>query len=393
MNSRLVTLALGTFAIGIDAFVTAGLLGPVAADLHVSTAAAGQLVTVFALAYALFSPILAAATAHISRRTILMSGLALFVAGNVITAVAGWFWLVLASRILAAAGAAMYTPNAAAVAGAIAPPERRGRAIAVVTGGLTVASAIGVPLGSWIGGALSWRATMVMVAVLGLLALASVAKLVPDVRLPAPAGLRERLNLLRDTTIASTLLQALALFGGMFTVYTYLASALHHATGGSSGRFSILLWIYGVVAVIGSTAGGHLVDRIGSRRIQPVALLGVIAVLATVGAASHSFATAVIWSAAFAIPGWIWAVAQQHRLMELSPQHTPLLIGLNASAQYSGIALGGAIGGITLQHWGSGSLGWVGAGLATTALALLALSLHTATSAPAPLPLSKALTR
>ncbi|QLY29747.1 MFS transporter [Nocardia huaxiensis] len=381
MNFRLIPLALGTFAIGVDAFVTAGLVGPVADDLHVSTSAAGQLVTVFAVSYALCSPVLAALTARFSRKQVLVSALTLFILGNVVTALAGSFALVLASRVLAAAGAALYTPNAAAVGGAITPPQRRGRAIAVVTGGLTMASAIGVPLGSWIGGALSWRATLWMVAALGLVALATVARTVPDVRLPAPSSLRERLIPLRDTTIAATLAQALMLFGGMFVVYTYLASIMDVATGGDTGRFAILLWVYGVVAVIGSTVGGRLVDRVGSRRLQPYMLAAVIVVLAVVGAASHSFATALIWAVAFGIPGWIWSVAQLHRLMELSPQSTPLLLGLNASAQYFGIALGGAVGGIGLQQWGSGSLGPIAAGLAAMALGLLLVSHRTRRSA------------
>ncbi|MCU1644494.1 MAG: transporter [Nocardia sp.] len=376
MNSRLITLALGTFAIGIDAFVTAGLVAPVAADLHVSTSAAGQLVTVFALSYAVLSPVLATVTARLSRKHVLLAALSLFVLGNVVTALAGSFALVLASRVIAAAGASMYTPNATAVAAALSPPERRGRAISVVIGGLTVATALGVPIGSWIGGALNWRATLWMVVALGVIAFLGVAKVVPIVRLPAPTSLRERLIPLRDKTIATGVLHTVLLFGGQFVVYTYLGSVLLHATGGSPGRFALLLWIYGLMAVVGSTLSGRFVDRLGSRRILPVAVGGAAVVLAFAPVAGHSLLTAAIWAAAFGLPGWTWAVAQQHRLMELAPQGSPLLLGLNASAQYLGIALGGAIGGIGLQTWGAGSLGWIGVVLALGALALLTVSLH-----------------
>lgn len=377
MNSRLITLALGTFAIGIDAFVTAGLVAPVAADLRVSTAAAGQLVTVFALSYAVLSPILATATARLSRKHVLLAALTLFVAGNAVTALAGSFALVLASRVIAAAGASMYTPNATAVAAALSAPERRGRAISVVIGGLTVATAVGVPLGSWIGGALSWRTTLWMVAAIGVVALIGVATVVPDLRLPAPTSLRARLMPLRDKAIATGLLHAVLLFGGQFTVYTYLAAVLRGATDDSPGRFAALLWIYGLMAVVASTVGGRIVDRLGSRRILPCTLVGAILVLALAQLGGHSFGTAVVWAAAFGLPGWIWAVSQQHRLVELAPQGTPLLLGLNASAQYLGIALGGAIGGIGVQTWGAGSLGWIGATQVTAALALLIVSLRT----------------
>ncbi|MFE3190059.1 MFS transporter [Nocardia sp. NPDC059240] len=376
MNSRLITLALGTFAIGIDAFVTAGLVAPVSNDLGVSTSAAGQLVTVFALSYAVLSPILATATAGLSRKRVLLIALSLFVLGNVATALAGSFALVLATRVIAAAGASMYTPNATAVAAALSPPERRGRAISVVIGGLTVATALGVPIGTWIGGAFSWRATLWLVAALGALALASVAAIIPAVHLPAPARLRERLLPLRDKTIATGLLHAVLLFGGMFTVYTYLATAMHPATGGSTGRFTLLLWIYGLTAVVGSTLGGRLVDRLGSRRIMPLTLIGAGVVVALIHVSGQHFATAIVWCVAFGIPGWIWAVAQQHRLVELAPQGSPLLLGLNASAQYFGIALGGAAGGLGLQWWGASSLGWIGLILVAGALALLALSLR-----------------
>ncbi|GAB0106204.1 MFS transporter [Nocardia sp. JMUB6875] len=380
MNSRLITLALGTFAIGIDAFVTAGLVTPVSADLGVSTSAAGQLVTVFALSYALLSPILATVTARLSRKRVLLIALSLFTLGNIVTALAGSFALVLASRVIAAAGASMYTPNATAVAAALTPPERRGRAISVVIGGLTVATALGVPIGSWIGGAYSWRATLWLVAALGAVALAGVAAIVPAVHLPAPARLRDRLMPLRDKTIATGLLHAVLLFGGMFTVYTYLAAAMHTATGGSTGRFTALLWVYGLTAVVGSTLGGRLVDRLGSRRIMPLTLIGAGIVLALTQVAGGHLATAFLWCVAFGIPGWIWAVAQQHRLVELSPQGSPLLLGLNASAQYFGIAIGGAAGGLGLRAWGAGSLGWIGAALVVAALGLLAVSLRGARS-------------
>ncbi|MFJ4650188.1 MFS transporter [Nocardia sp. NPDC088792] len=378
MNSRLLTLASGTFAIGIDAFVTAGLVAPLSKDLHVSTSAAGQLVTVFALSYAVLSPLLGTATATLSRKHVLLIALSVFVLGNIVTALASSFTLVLASRVIAAAGASMYTPNASAVAAALSPPERRGRAIAVVVGGLTVATALGVPLGSWIGGAFSWRATLWMVAGLGLVALAGVALIVPAVHLPTPARLRERLRPLRDRVVATTLLHTVLLFGGMFTAYTYLGPILHHATGGSAGTFSLLLWVYGIMAFTGSTLSGRLVDRIGPQRVLPLTLVANIVILAAAPLAGHAFVTALIWIMCFGLPGWIWAVAQQHRLVELAPRDTPLLLGLNASAQYFGTALGGAVGGLGLQWWGAGSLGWIGAVLVLGALGLLTVSLRTA---------------
>ncbi|MER7365663.1 MFS transporter, partial [Nonomuraea wenchangensis] len=147
MSARLYPLAVGNFALGTGMFVTAGLLPPISADLGVSRSAAGQLMTVFALAYAVLSPLLAALTARMPRRRLLLLAMGVFVAGNVLTALAPTYALVLATRVIAAAGAAMFTPTASGVANALSTPERRGRALALVMGGLSVSSAIGVPLG------------------------------------------------------------------------------------------------------------------------------------------------------------------------------------------------------------------------------------------------------
>src|SRR2546425_3989773 len=145
MNLRLTGLALGTFAIGTDAYVIAAILDKIGADLGVSTAATGQLVTVFALTYALLAPVLAAATATWPRRHVLLGALTVLTAGNLTTVLATGYATAMAGRIVAAAGASMFTPAAAAVAAGLVPPERRARALAVVVAGLTTAMVLGVP--------------------------------------------------------------------------------------------------------------------------------------------------------------------------------------------------------------------------------------------------------
>jgi predicted MFS family arabinose efflux permease len=164
-------LALAAFAIGTEAFVIAGLLPTIAADLQISVAAAGQLVTAYALTYAVGSPILAVVLNNIDRRTVLMLALIWFIAGNLLAVVATGFPLLLASRMLMAIGAGLCMPTALGVSVAIASPERRGRAVALVTSGITVATVAGVPLGNLVGSLFGWRATFVMVALLGAVAL------------------------------------------------------------------------------------------------------------------------------------------------------------------------------------------------------------------------------
>ncbi|MFF2520318.1 MFS transporter [Streptomyces sp. NPDC058086] len=375
MRTRLITLAVGTFAIGIDVLVTASLVAPMSRDLQVSESAAGQLVTVFALSYAILSPLLAALTARMSRKHVLLAALTLFVLGNVATALAPTYALVMASRVVAAAGASLYTPNASAVAAAIAPPESMGRAIATVMGGLTVATALGVPIGSFIGGTMNWRATMWLVAALGAIALVGVTRAIPHIQLPIPTKLRDRLAPLGDRRVVAALALAMLVFSSFYTLYTYLGPVLNPATGGNATKLSVLLCVYGSMAVVGTTIGGKLADTRDPRKVRFTALACFAAVLAMVPVGRHWFIGALVWVALLGVPSVIQYVSHLKLLVELVPQATPLLLGLNASAQYLGMGIGGAVGGAALGAWGPSSLGWISTTflLAAVVLALAAL--------------------
>ncbi|MDG4534132.1 MFS transporter [Streptomyces sp. AV19] len=267
MRLRLLLLALGTFAVGTDTMVMAGILDGIAGDLGVSVSAAGQLVSVFALSYALLAPVLAALTARWDRRRLLLAAMGVFTLANALSALAPGYGTLLATRVLAAAGAALYSPTAAAVATALAPPERRGRALATVLGGMTVATALGVPLGAYLGSA-DWRRTMWLIAALGVVAFAGLALLMRG--LPAPAGapgLRERLAPLRNRRVAAGATTTLVFFLAFNSVYIYLATAVRPATGGDQGRLSLILLATGLASIAGSWLGGRLVDRLGVRTV------------------------------------------------------------------------------------------------------------------------------
>uniref|UniRef100_UPI000A8D66D6 MFS transporter n=1 Tax=Actinomadura kijaniata TaxID=46161 RepID=UPI000A8D66D6 len=200
--ARALVLAGGTFAIGTDAFVVAGVLPGIAGSLGVGVPAAGQLVTVFALAYALLSPVMAAATGAWPRRRVLLTGLVVLALGNAATALAPGYGWVLAARAVAAAGAAMFTPAAGATAAALAAPEHRGRALSYVSVGLVSSTALGVPLGTLLGEAVSWRGTIWFVTALAAVAALAVALWLPPVPAPPAVGLRRRLAPLGDRRVA-----------------------------------------------------------------------------------------------------------------------------------------------------------------------------------------------
>ena len=368
MDKRLLVLASGMFAIGSDSFVVAGVLGQVSASLGVSVALAGQMVTLYALSYALLSPVIAAAAAHWPRKRLLLAGLAVFVAGNVITAVAPSIELVLASRLLAGLGAAMFSPTATAAGASLVPPEQRGRALAIVIAGLSSATALGAPLGTFIGGWLDWRATMWFVAIVGTIAAAGVAWRLPDIPNPPPVSLSRRLAPLGDARVLLTLLTTWLVYAGLFLVYTYIGSSFDRATGGDARVLAGLLLLWGVAATAGNLAAGRLTDRFGSRRIINIAIALVALDFALLPWSSASLATAIPALIVWGVCGWGVLVPQQHRLIGITPGAAPLLLGLNSAAVYVGVSISGLAGGAALGWFDSHFLGLAGAVFITAAL-------------------------
>ena len=164
-------MALGAFAIGTESFMVAAILPAIAEDLHVRTEVAGQLVTAFALTYAVSSPVLTALTGTLGRRRLLVGCMTAFAGANLLAALSTSYGALLMARVLLAVAAGLYVPNANAIASALVSPDRRGRALAIVTGGLSLAVALGVPIGALIGGHFGWRMTFAGVGLLSAVAL------------------------------------------------------------------------------------------------------------------------------------------------------------------------------------------------------------------------------
>ncbi|MFI8961511.1 MFS transporter [Streptomyces sp. NPDC053493] len=379
LRLRLLLLALGTFAVGTDGMVIAGILGLVSHDLGVSISAAGQMITVFALAYALLAPVLATVTARLPRRHVLLSALAVFTVANALTALAPDYPVLLLTRVLAAAGAALYSPTASAVAASLVPPERRGRALATVMGGMTVATALGVPLGTWIGRA-DWRLTMWLVTALGAAAFAGLALFLRELPAPAPAvSLRARLAPLADRQVLAATTTTFLVFVAVQTVFIYFTVVAAPATGGDQGRLTLLLLVTGLFSVLGSTVGGRVVDRYGPRAVMLVAGGFATLVPAAYPWLMQSMPTALVAAALNPLAGWALAVALPARLVAVDPPNAPLLLSLNSTALYLGIAAAGGTGTAAL-----GLLGDRWFPLASAALMLLALAVAALTTRPRP---------
>ena len=368
MDRRLLVLAAGMFAVGTDSFVVAGILPQVANSLGVSVALAGQMVTLYALSYALLSPTIAALLAHWPRRRLLLTGLGIFIIGNAITAMAPGIGWVLASRVIAGLGAAMYSPTATATGASLVPPEKRAAALAIVIAGLSSATALGAPLGTLIAGFGDWRATMWFVSAVGSVAALAVWFCLPPIAALPAATLRQRLAPLADSRIALTLLTTLVAYAGAFSVYTYVGVIFNRVTGGSSSVLAGLLLIWGVAATVGNLLAGKLTDRFGSGRIILAALF-----VASINFALTPWSSAHTWSAIIAIVvwgvcGWGLLVPQQHRLITLAPAAAPLLLGLNSAALYVGVSTAGVLGATGIALFDPHQLGLMAAVLVALAL-------------------------
>lgn len=372
MALRPYLLSAGAFAVGSSTYVVAGLLPAVVTGLGVSLTAAGQLTTAFALAYALSAPVLATVTGRWERRTLLVTALLVVAAGSALSALTTSYPLVLVGRVVAGMGAAAYTPAASLVAAQLLGPARRGRAIAVVFGGLTFSLLLGVPAGSLLGGPLGFRGVFAIVALVSVLAAGAVGVLLPRVPAPPVIGLRDRLAVAADGRVLAVLsITVIGVLSAM-SIYTYVVPLLTASAGVGPAVIGVLLVVYGIGAMVGNSAGGHATDRAGSMHTLIVVLVGYVAVVATM---PLTMTTAV--GAGFALFGWsvfTWAFNSplQNLLLEIAPAGG-LVLALNASAIFVGAGLSGVVGGLIIDTVGVLALPPVSAVLALLTLTVLLL--------------------
>ena len=374
-TAALWSLMLLTFSIGMGEFVILGLLPEVAASLEVSIPAAGWLVTAYALGVAVGGPVLVLATLRAPRRGLLLTLGAVFVAATALCAVAPGYGTLMAGRLLASLTHGTFVGAAVVVATSLVPPERAGRAVAVVIGGFTAATVIGVPVGTWIGQAFGWRAVFWVIAGVAGLGLAGAAALLdrsepseelPDVR-------RELRTLLRGPVLAALAITAFG-FGGMFAAYTYVAPFLLDVTGIETATVPVMLLLFGIGAVCGTTLGGRLTDHAPGRSL--IGFLGALVVVLVVfpilgtGTTLAGALLFIMGAAAFgATPGL------QLRVVRAASDAPYLSSTMNVSAFNVGNALGAFAGGVALQSpLGLAGASWVGAAMVGLALVVLVVA-------------------
>ncbi|MBL1081075.1 MFS transporter [Streptomyces actinomycinicus] len=370
MPLALLALAVGAFGIGTTEFVMMGLLPGVADDLHISIPAAGHLVSAYALGVVVGAPLLAALTARRSRRTVLIALMVLFVAGNVLSALAPGNGSLLAARFLSGLPHGAFFGVGAVVATTMVPPERKARSVSLMFLGLTVANIAGVPAATLMGQHFGWRATFLAVSAIGLAAIASLALLVPHdgEHAAAQAGLRGELAALRSLPVWLALGTTVAGFGALFAAYSYVTPMLTDAAGFAEADVTLLLALFGVGATAGNLLGGRLADH--SLRGTLYGGLAALAVVLTLfpllmrAQGSAALAVALLGTAAF-----VTGSPLQLMVMERAAAAPSLASSANQAAFNLANAGGAWTGGLAL----AAGLGTTSPALAGAALAVLGL--------------------
>lgn len=377
----LLALALGGFGIGTTEFATMGLLPEIAADLDASIPAAGNAITAYALGVVVGAPTLAAIGARLDRRTLLGWLLVAFTVANVASAFAPTLPTLVGARFLSGLPHGAFFGVGAVLGTAVVGQQRRGRAVAAMMTGLTVACALGVPLTAVVGHAVGWRWSFVGVGAIGLLTLVAARAWVPRLAPLPGASVRTEVAALRNRRLWVAFGAGAIGFGGMFAVYSYVKPLLTEVTGLSVGLVPLVLALFGVGMTVGTLLGGRLADRsvLGTVVGGMVATIVVLVAIALVG---RSPVPAVVAIVLLGVASQVLSLALQSRLMDVTPDAPSLGAALCHSALNVGNASGAFFGGLVIDA-GLGYLApaWLGAGL--TALGLLVV-VTVGRGAPAP---------
>ncbi|MEV0095288.1 MFS transporter [Streptomyces sp. NPDC050738] len=370
MPLALLALAIGAFGIGTTEFVMMGLLPNVASDLHTTIPAAGHLVSAYALGVVIGAPLLAALTAKLPRRTVLIGLMVLFVVGNALSAFAPSYDWLLAARVLSGLPHGAFFGVGAVVATGLVAPERKARSVSMMFLGLTIANIIGVPAATLMGQHLGWRATFLAVSAIGLVAIAAIVALVPAIAAdPKAAGVRRELAAFRTLPLWLALGTTVVGFGALFAAYSYITPMLTEVAGFSEGSVTILLALFGVGATAGNLLGGRLADRSLQRTLYGGlgALTLVLALFPLLMRAPWSAGLGVVLLGAAA---FVTGSPLQLMVMEKA-QGAPSLASSANQAAFNLANAGGAwIGGVAI----AAGFGYVSPAVAGAGLAVLGLA-------------------
>lgn len=370
----MLALALGGFGIGTTEFVTMGLLPDIASAMHVSEPTAGHAVSAYALGVVIGAPLIAALCARVARKRLLVALMVAFTLGNAATVLAPSFETLVLARFVSGLPHGAYFGVASLAAATLAPVGQRAKAVAAVMLGLSAANVVGVPAATWLGQHLGWRDAFVVVALIGVATVAALLRFVPELDGITVTDPRTELGALRRPQVLLTLLVGAVGFGGMFAVYTYIATTLTDVAGLRAALVPLVLMLFGVGMVIGNIVGGVLADRGVDRAIFGAMIAMTVILGGFVVAAHHPYAAAL---GALLVGGSGAALAPglQTRLMDVAADAQTLAAALNHAALNIANAAGAWLGGLVI----AAGLGYTAPALVGAALAASGVLLFTVT--------------
>ncbi|WP_019747660.1 MFS transporter [Rhodococcus erythropolis] len=370
----MLALALGGFGIGTTEFVAMGLLPEMASGLGVSEPIAGHVISAYALGVVVGAPLIAALTARVPRRTLLIALMVAFTVGNAASVFAPSYTTLMMARFVAGLPHGAYFGVAALVAAHLAEPGKRAKAVAMVMMGLSVANVIGVPVAAWIGQALGWRSAFALVAVIGVATVASLFVWIPRLDgMPVTNPITE-LGALGRVQVWMTLIVGMVGFGGMFAVYTYISTTLTDVSGLGASFIPLALMLYGLGMVAGNFVGGYLADRALMKGLF-LSMGSLVVILAVFVIAVRNPYTALVFVFLIGLAGSSMVPGLQTRLMDVAEDAQTLAASLNHAALNIANAFGAWIGGVVIAAgYGYTAPAAVGSLLAVAGLAVLAVA-------------------
>jgi predicted MFS family arabinose efflux permease len=361
-------LAVGLFLVGTNAFVIAGLLPDIAVSLGVHTNEVSYSITYYSLVVAIATPAVAIFFWRMSRTTLIVCGLLLFAAGGAVAASSDTLLLFTIGRIIAGFGGAALVPTATAAAASLARPTQRGRALAFVGIGFTLASALGSPLGTALGAVGGWRLPLWILVGIALVLALVVALTIRGIPIAPAVSFTGRLAPLRDIRILAALCTTVLIVAGFNAVYIFSSTITHAATGGSGGLLSVLLLLFGIGGVVGTMVSGPAADRLGSRPSVAIALGVEILVLVAIALTEASFLWVAILFAIWGVTAFGATVPVQHRLVNVDPAQSGIAMSWYTTAMYAGIAIAPQLGAAASSIGGAAAIPIAGATFAALGL-------------------------
>ncbi|SDD25366.1 MFS transporter, DHA1 family, purine base/nucleoside efflux pump [Terribacillus halophilus] len=346
MNFRVFILAISVISVGLVELIVGGILPTIADDLQVSIGQAGQLITVFALVYALSGPVLYTLTANIERKKLLLLTLGVFVLGNVVTYVSPSFLFVMIARVITAMSTALIIVLSLTIAAKIVQPQHRAKAIGLIYMGISSSLVLGVPIGIIISDAFGWRMLFLFIGLMALLSMILIAITLDRIEVEQVQSLKSQLKALRNKKMLTAHLTMLFLLAGHYTIYAYFTPFLESELNLNTQWISICYFIFGIAAVAGGAFGGSLADKFGSKVSIILVVVSFAIILFLLPFSTASFPLFLVVMVIWAALSWSLAPPLQNYIVETDAETAGIHQSFNNSALQIGISLGSLVGGV-----------------------------------------------